>query len=385
MGKLTNFDEIRKKRQKKTLFFRLLILAVISAGIISAYTYRDTILSMGIGNWASDGISAAFGGSGYPVFLPGDEPNWSGRVGGWLAIKDNTSLYLYTSSGRMLTEKRLHYQNPIVRVTGDRILSFDRGSYGLSVDYGGRQLFNKTFDNQIHCADLSTSGVLAVSTGATGYLSQVTVYSKEFEEILKYSSENFITGLSISPRKGMLAASTVTSKGGMLSSGVHLLNFTSSTELTHLDLDDQLILSIEYKKDGYVHIITDRSVILMTETGEIHASFDFGGKSLAAFDTNHDNYDIIILETYQNGKKLEIISLDGTLAAAGRCEMSSEVTGLQTTSKRLYISSSGRTEAYDLQLKPIKTYETPDAITATVVGNTLYYATPREIQSMPIS
>jgi hypothetical protein len=318
------------------------------------------------------------------VDLSGARPVWSGKAGAWLALRDDTSISLYTASGKLLAQRRLSFQNPVCKAAGDRLLTYDRGSTGLRVDFGAKTLFEAQMGGVIHCADLSDCGALAVAAETDGYRSQVTVYSKSYQELLRYSTENFITALSLSPKGEKLAAASVSASGGMLISSVYLLSVSQSGEPVRLELQDELILSLRYKSDGKIHMITDRAVVLMDESGAEKARFDYGGRELAAFDTAHEKYDLVLLGNYREDKKQELVLLDASLAEAGRRIFSARITGLQAEAQIFCLYFEGWAESYDYTLVPMGSYETPDALTAAAVGDTLYYATARQLRAVSL-
>ena len=157
----------------------------------------------------------------------------------------------------------------------------DRGEYR-------RESTNGTEDkmcirDSIYCAELSSSGSLAVATRSDTHTSQVTVYNDKFASIYEwYSAEGYVLDLCLPASGTVLAAATLEAQDGQLVSSVNLLDLTRQQETRRLDFTGEIIVDMAVSGgDQNLYVLTDKKFYeISLSAATVLNTYDFSAQGL---------------------------------------------------------------------------------------------------------
>lgn len=375
----TQFDKLRKQRRRRKRMRRLvttlLVLAITGVGVlVAAVVYQLDLATQVQNTWAS----ATTRGEGFPISARNLQVRGIDTLGRDLVVVADSGVYLYNPKGGLLAARVNQYTQPVVRMAGGKLLTYDLGGYNLRVDNKVKELHSLTAPGRIYAADLSQSGHLAVASAPEGFLAQVTVYSPTAQVRYNwYTNDCYITDLSLSPRGDFFCAAGVSSGAdGSLQGQLRFLQTDRDQELAKVLLPGELVLSMAWVPEGRLQVVTDRGAYLYDKDGSQLAHTPLprdithlehhpqGGLYLAHGD--HRSAGGAVVEAY--GPDLKLL---GSTATDRR------ILSLEADGTRLLILTEGRLLLGDATLSQIQQRRETDLYYVAAAGNMIYGITPR--------
>lgn len=292
------------KRIRVTVSLTVLVV-VVCAGIY----IKDHINSFDMVLWIDSILSDFQKGDGFPVMHAMGEPKNMESANGQAAVLTDTNFAIYNSTGKEVKNVLHGYASPVLKTEGGRALLYDRGGKLLRVDSARRTLFNKSFEQIIHTAELSQEGMLAVVTDSARYAGELFVYNKENEQIFKWSStERMIYTMSFLRGDKGLVASTLSAKDGEIVSTLDFLDFSKTTEKAKLTFPKETVFSVR-DKGKHLTVLTDCSIKSVNkETLEIK-DYPLGDLEPYLFFDRDDRMTVLVVREKYNQKKFWMIVL----------------------------------------------------------------------------
>lgn len=379
MGEATDFQTIRKKRQRKLALKRLLVLAAAALLVVGIFLLNDLMIRMEVFNRLGDSI-ASLGGAGFPTALPGGTILDTEPMKDDLAVLNETNLYIFSKKGKEIQNIQHAYNNPQMRTSQDKVLIYDGGGKNLKVYSRSKELFSKSFNHTISYADISDSGYMAVNTGARQSLCMVTVFDMDYQEIFRWnSSEKMVVHVALPPKGDMIAVSSVSAQGGRLRSTIHLFKLNMTTEAARFDFEGELVLSLDFENEHTIRVLTDQKVRQLTTEGKIKENtYDLGGRKLCSFREGGGGT-ALLLENYQSSQEREIVLLDGNLNQTGKITGDQTIKGMALAGQNCYVIMDTILCVYDLAGQEQARGPISDIQSVHGAGKKLYYFTKDEI------
>ena len=309
MAQLTQIKDLqrkRKARQKRKNFLALLLAAAAAALVLYAGASEDfqeflqtTVL----------GGSTHQQGDGFPVeFVGKDVISLQSLSDGRLGVLNSSRAAVVNLSGGTDLELSHNYLNPRVIFGGDRVLLYDFVGKSWRLYSGDRELENHTLEYPIYAADMVENGVFAVSTGSNQYLSTVTAYTKDRGKVFQWnSSDKLLTHLKLEDTGKEAAFTAVSAQGGELYTHLFIYRFDREEPVAAYDFPGEITLSLQYRYNGSLSLLTDRGLYLITGAGKIAGQVDFGGETVSAYTDQMDRYTAVVLGDYSNTKSCRVV------------------------------------------------------------------------------
>lgn len=305
--------------------------ALIFVGLRSCSTeevtdwYNTTTKGQGIG----DGFPAQIVGNNISV------GNFFSVNKDVVAVSDTALLRLNTTAKVQLNHQH-SYNRPILKVAGDKMMVYNLGSTGYSIETNEKIIRKTDAANNIMAADIAENGRYALVTDSTGYPSQMTVYLENDQEQYKYSfSGYYVTGIALNHDATGAAVTAISAENGGIISAVYLFDFTKETPTAVLTYPDTLITGVEYSDNGTVVAVGDNMASVIHSSTGAKVDYAYQNRQLSGYSI-HGDYAALALEPYDSASTNQIVILD----SAGNVFAS-----LDTTEKAISISLLGDTVA----------------------------------------
>lgn len=244
--------------------------ALLGLGVLLALLLLLAALSTptGVVEYFQNTVAKTGGGSGFPLLVSEDGTDGLQVQNGTLLLVGQGGNECYNTSGKQIFVRRHGFSNPVVVQSESRLISFDRGGTGYSVENMDRVLYSGTMQGNIYNAAMGRSGVCAFALSSVEYSGELQVYNKKMENIFNwYSADATLTAVGVSDNGRRIAVGGVTTSGGDYRSTVYLFDIKQSAPFVGLTVEGGAVLSIEPVGGSSFLIVCDDRVLLIDRDG----------------------------------------------------------------------------------------------------------------------
>ncbi len=261
---VTDISELRKKRQaKKTkniiikIFVVLLICGIIVVAVFTGdrwYPYlRDMFTSPPAGGLSQGSAELAEGM--FPIKVEGGMGYQLMSMDNAFALLDDSQFHVYSTEGKIMTEKQHTYANPILCVSGNKALIYDEGGREFSLESKYKTVYSRTAEDVIYLATLSSSDYAAVVTRSDKFLAMLKIYDQNGKDFFTYYSyDSRIINVTFNSQSTGCVVTVLTAEGGRLMSKLIRFDFTDKDPKWESTAVPTLALDVRFTGDGIVMI-----------------------------------------------------------------------------------------------------------------------------------
>ncbi len=227
-----------------------------------------------------------------------------------LAVAGNTSVTLFTATGRQVLSKSIQYQNPVAVGSGKYLLVYELGGtqYSLYNSYG--QIYAGRAESPLQGAAVSESGMYALVTQSAQSPSVVELYDSDFDPVARYPyPDAYVTDLALNAKGSRLAVLTSAAEGGSFATRLHLYQPGEEGELAAADMRAGLGLRCAFTETGAVAVLCSAGVYFVSDRGTLETEYAFHGQTVACADVNGSGC-AVVLKKSGNSAENEIIVFD---------------------------------------------------------------------------
>lgn len=381
---ITDLRQLRKERSRRRAWKRLGIFLGI---LLGAWLVVSGVQGFFSGTYIEDinsFLAMYLPGDGFPVEVTGSDVVSLQNAGGDLAVIGQNRVLYYNPNGRKVREIRHNLYNVDGTCYRSKTLLYDRGGNDLKVYSGEKELFSQNYAKSIYCAELSSSGSLAVATRSDTHTSQVTVYNDKFASIYEwYSAEGYVLDLCLPASGKVLAAATLEAQDGQLVSSVNLLDLTRKQETRRLDFTGEIIVDMAVSGgDQNLYVLTDKKFYeISLSAATVLNTYDFNAQGLWYY---HFDEGIFTLVTgnYVEERSLNVVRLTQGFAEPRYAACTDHFIDVRSDSGHTYVLTDNELHVYDAQMQPEAVYDTPDASSLELIGDDVYYLTGSSLEKL---
>ena len=211
-----------------------------------------------------------------------------------LAVAGNTSVTIFTATGRQTVSRNVQYQNPVAVGTGKYLLVYelDGTSYSLYNSY--TQIHAGKTDSPIRCATMSSSGMYAIVTESEEYASVVRLYSRNFELVNQYRYNGYVTDVAINGKGSYLSVLISRMENGAFSTSLNVYEPKKDTIHSQVEIGTGLGLRCGFTDSDVVTVLSGNGVYSVSVGGKLISEYHFEGKNIKAFDLSDDGCAIVL-------------------------------------------------------------------------------------------
>lgn len=304
----TDVSELRERQKAKNKRnFLIKFFAVLTAALLvviavltkdSWYPYLDGILTKVPAVTTLENSENAVLAEGlFPISIEGGADYQLKAMDNYFAVLDDSRFMVYSTDGEKVTEKQHAYANPILTVSDKKALIYDLGGNSFSLESKYKTVYEKTCDETILLAELSSSDLAAVVTKSEKYLAQLDVYDANGKRLLTYKShDSRITGVTFLNDNSGCIITTLDAESGDIHCGLICLSFGSDEQVWQSDYSSCLAVSTMTDENGNIIIIGDSKCVCFNSDGFAEAVHE---------------YDDTIID-YTHSSKLTAVLLENT-------------------------------------------------------------------------
>ncbi len=201
-----------------------------------------------------------------------------------LAVAGNTSVTVFTATGRQTVSQIINYRNPVAVGSGKYLLVYEMGGMQYSLYNSYTQIHSGKTDAPISGAAISDSGMYALISEAAEYTSVVSLYNDRFTLINRYNKKGFVMDVSIRERGDLIAILTSTPNNGAFQTQLELYE-PGKTTLSHsVKLGSTLAYACQFTSSGRISVLCSDGISIVNSNGTLETEFHFDGRGIADAD-----------------------------------------------------------------------------------------------------
>lgn len=230
-----------------------------------------------------------------------------------LAVAGNTSVTVFTETGRQTLSQTIAYQNPIAKGAGKFLLVYELGGTKYSLYNSNAQIYSGTSAFPIRNAAVSDSGMFAIVSSSEEYTSVVSLYSSNFFLINRYNKNGYVMDVDLNADGSEIAVLTSIPQDGLFHTDLLLHQTGTSGEGTTVSIGNSLALQCAYTETGGVSVLCNNGFSFVKD-GRSTVFYDFNERSIVSADLGSDGLSVCLRNTAVSNKNdLIVFDKDGVL------------------------------------------------------------------------
>ena len=223
-----------------------------------------------------------------------------------LAVAGNSSVTVFSATGRQIVSESVHYRNPVAVGTGKYLLVYEMGGLQYSLYNSYTEIHSGKSDYPISGAAVSESGMYALCSFDKDSSTVVTLYSERFKLLGRYQKGGYVSDMAIDEDGEMLAILTVSPNGGVFSTELMLAKPGERTAYSRVTLEQTTGLSCTFTESGRVAVLCTDGVRYISKRGEVREKYEFDGRILAAYDISGEGICVALKKSTVSPKNIVI-------------------------------------------------------------------------------
>lgn len=203
------------------------------------------------------------------VSYPTDEAQSFALYRKGLAVAGNSSVTVFSATGRQILSVPISYRNPTAVGAGKYLLVYEAGGTQYSLYNSDVQIHSAKTEYPINGAVVSDSGKYALITASKDYTSVVSFYSSNFTLLADYNFQNkYVMDVTINSRGTRIGILYSTTVDGAFRTSLLLAEVGKETAIAEPTVSSSLGLSCSFTSSGKIAILCSDSVVYLSENGK---------------------------------------------------------------------------------------------------------------------
>lgn len=360
---------MNEKKLKQLYLVKRLVLVAIIIYIILFIVLNTSYLS--IDNLRRFGYSAktaltqtsaskndimSFSSDESPVFSPFKDG---------FAVLNDSLISVYSKDNIRFSYHNANFRHPVMRVSDEYILCYDRGGKTLKVFNSFDLLFEKEFPDVIINAAIDNSGKIAVLTDKNGYKGQLVYFDSSFKErFLWYSADTYPVDLAFTSTN-TVSVVTVAQELENLNTVVYSLNYVAGEERGNIVSKETFPISVSMKSDGSIEVLSESGLVSF-RSGGCNTVYNYGSQLPHRY-YQGDKYTVISHKLSAQNDSYTVSAFD---VAGNRIfeNLFSNVRSVSSISDTVFVLTSDTFYILDSSGNTVSETEAPAGVTGIVPG-----------------
>lgn len=198
-----------------------------------------------------------------------------------LAVVGSGSSNLYNMAGSSVFTKTNSFYDPVLLTSDKYFMVYDKGdtSCTYTVYNAFSELKTEKMEYPIASASIASNGSYAIVTRSSDYKGMVYIYNNNFQVICKIQKDKYIMNCQLrSDGKKALVLSAYDNAGAWCSEIMVCDISTGGSDVVET-IEGEIALTSGYHSDGSFSVMTDKSIIFYSSSGEQTRKYDLSGNS----------------------------------------------------------------------------------------------------------
>lgn len=284
-----------------------------------------------------------FGSGKYPTVLSGTKVLSLQTVNNKFFALTNSHLCGYTYSGKNFILLQHNFSNPVLEVSEERTLVYNRESNKFIIANNSGSVFEENLEESIFCADISYNGSVAFACNSTSYASQICVFNKNLKQYYTwYLADGLVSDIALSNNGKYIALAVLKVKNGLFSTEIYCLDTSKKEPIYTKELIDETVLKIEsVSSSNFVYTSNKKVVFLKWKTGETINSNNFGSPTYFSKISKYN------LALYGEANRSDIVLFNASGKTKHQFEYNGIIDDISIFDKKIYVLSGNKVEYFD--------------------------------------
>ena len=333
------YESVSERLGMAQVIIYLLLLAFVVLSLLrntNLITYRNLYYFVKDFNASAEKVDVWNTDS---VSYPTDEHQSFAIYRKGLAVAGNTSVTVFTATGRQTVSQSISYRTPTAVGSGKYLLVYDLGGTAYSLYNSYTQIYAGKTTYPISGGTVSENGTYAIVSASDTHNSVVSVYSSNFKEINTFSKGGYVMDVAIDSKGETIALVTSANTSGRFSTELLVCRAKSDQALATVTCSNSLALSCSFTASGVVGVLCTDGVYTYTERGALLNSYSFDGDTVAASCVGADGI-AVCLKTLGRAERRTVVVLDGQGALLSRVMADEPVDALARYESTVFIQGA---------------------------------------------
>lgn len=352
-----------EKGQKKALrtafhvtgrFVAFVVTLILVVVALLAIVYRDKLNFDAAKRFVAYGsIAKNDDGLADEFVFSGDNHNSFATLGDGLLLCSNTTLQLYSSSGKQELNLGVSMENPILDTCGEYAVVYDAGGSDLYVFHNTEEIFEYETQNgyNLISAHVNADGYFAIVEQTPGYKATVTVYDgKANRHISLNESSCFVMDAAVSPDNQTLAVVKASQDAAAFHTDVVLYRCSDAGELATAALGDEVMLDMMWKGND-LWVQGKSGVYILSASGEVKGGWTDSLRYLENYTLNGDGFAVLLLSKYRSAGTGELFLINASGEELVSRSISDEVLSISAAGNYIAVLTPGYLTVYNTELE----------------------------------
>ncbi|MBQ4130843.1 MAG: hypothetical protein IJD71_00705 [Clostridia bacterium] len=291
------------------------------------------------------------GGGEFPATLAGTKINSVTSVDNKVYALTNSHLCAYNFSGKNFLQIQHNFSNPVLSVSKERALIYNRESNKFLISNNSGVLFEQNLEKPIYCADISNNGSVAFACESASYSAQVLVFDKNMKQYYTwYLADGLISDVAISNNGKYLAVAVLMVKNGAYFSKIYCLDTDEKDPIFVKELSDETVYSVDsVSSSNFVCTSNKKVSFFKWKTGENVNPNSFNAPSYFNKGSRFN------LAVYGEANHSDIILLNSSGEVKNQFEYNGIIDSISVFDDNVYILNGNKITYFDFETKTQKT------------------------------
>ena len=226
-----------------------------------------------------------------------------------LAVAGETSVTVFTPSGRQVISQKVQYSNPAAVGSGKYLLVYEADGLQYSLYNSYAQVYAGKSANAIRAAAVSESGAYLLLSASENFPSEMELYDSDFERIGYYTLYSHVTDVAINRKGTVFAFLTSEIADGVCRTTVRIYETGKREPVAVTTVGSSLGLSCAFTDSGTLSVICRDGYVTLSARGELLQDYRFDGARILSADQSRDGCAMILKKNGISSKK-EAIAFD---------------------------------------------------------------------------
>ena len=247
-----------------------------------------------------------------------------------LAVAGNRNVTVFTATGRQTISQTIQYQNPVSVGSGRYLLVYELGGKQYSVYNSYARVFSGTSEYPIRGAAVSDSGMYALITSSSDYVSVVSLYNDRFSLINRYNKKDYVTDVAINSNGSLIGILTSSAQNGTFSTEVMICEPGSTQARAQVKIGTALGLKCSFSTDTTLAVLSGEDITFLSQNGKMLATRSFDGMPIICADIGTEGVCVCLKNAGSiaedvawifdvNGKLLRQFALPDRVSQVAKC------------------------------------------------------------------
>lgn len=331
------------KLKRAAKFKKLLAAAAV---LLTAFIVLNIAIPIGLIDATGEffaGFSAS--GPGFPLDISAASGRLISGVGSDVALLCDSTVMLYTSSGKQIYNRPHGFSNPAAATSRYRVLVYDRGGKGYKIERRRGTVLEGSADREIITAAIGDKGFFALATRSGDYVCDVTAFDRKGgQKCTWHSSERQVVALAVSDDGRYMGIGTVSGQGGKTLGGVLLIKTDGGTIISDQSFEGSNVVSLDFKGNTLVGVF-DNMLTSITEQG-VRTDFGFDSGRVSCF-AQSSTAVAVTVEKYNDSANNQLMVFDKTLENLYSADIGAEAVSLSLSGNKVVVLSGEKLISFD--------------------------------------